>query len=214
MTCRSSCLRSAVVALALGLGASSASAEPASADNAVEAIWRVYEVAFTFSSPKSYYACTALRDKIRTILRGVGAHPTIKVMIGCDERVFLSNALVTLVVAMPEEATPEAVEAATTFTSKDELAARVRGESLPTPADIERFPAAWQRVSLSDRGPLFLSPGDCDLLSDLNRQVFPKLGIRAAERFSCFASATRVKSVLQVEALMPIEDSITADAVP
>ena len=209
-------LLAAACALALGIAWSIAStssgAELPPAGQPIEAIWHTYRVEFTFSSPKSYYACPALRDKIRGIFRGLGAHPDVKVMIACDERVLLSNAHVTLEVALPEEATPEAIARATTFDSTEQLAARLRGISLPTPTDIERFPAAWQRVVMSDRGPLRLDAGDCDLISDLNRQVFPRLGIRAEQRFACFLSGSRVKSVLQVEALMPIQDPITADS--
>ena len=57
---------------------------------------------------------------------------------------------------------------------------------------------------LSAQAPARLEPGDCDLLRDLSEQVFPKLDIRPATRIGCYASATRVKPDMDVDALVRV----------
>ena len=62
--------------------------------------------------------------------------------------------------------------------SKDELVAKVRNESLPTAETIERFPAMWQTISMARDKELKLDSGDCELVKQLRREVFPLMSIR------------------------------------
>ena len=119
-------------------------------------------------------------------------------------------AFARILVTTPVEATDERVAAATTFTERDQLAARVRGEMLPTAADLERFPAEWQELSLSTRPPLRLEANDCDLLRDMSEQVFPKLGVRLEDRVRCIDTATHMKPEVRVKALLPVVPSVVA----
>ena len=50
--------------------------EPAATVNAV---WVEHEVNFTYMPLTSYYSCDGLRDKVRWILRQLGARPDFKV---------------------------------------------------------------------------------------------------------------------------------------
>lgn len=171
----------------------------------VDAIWRVQRVDFIYRSADVYYSCTALQSKIGAILKAVGAHHRIAIDVGCINGELVNNAFARVTVAMPAEATQENVVAATTFDSRAQLVARVRGVRLPTAADIERFPAAWQTVSLSRHRSLRLDSGDCDLLRSMHQQLFPRLLIRASQqRLRCTGSTTRMRPSLEVTALMPV----------
>jgi hypothetical protein len=178
-------------------------ADAENADGDVAAIWRIHQVEFVYHSANVYYACDSLEEKIGAILRAVGAHQRIIVDIGCANGDFVSFALVRLTLATPVEATPEAVAAATTFTSREQLIARVRNERPPTAADIVRFPARWQPVTLSRRAGLRLDSGDCELLKALGTQVFPRLSIRVERRRLRCVSSSKLRPRLEVVALMP-----------
>ena len=178
-------------------------ADADAADGDVAAIWRIHQVEFVYRSANVYYACDSLQEKIGAILRAVGAHQRIVVNIGCANGDFVSFALVHLTLATPVEATPEAVATATTFTSREQLIARVRNERPPTAADIVRFPARWRPVTLSRRAGLHLDSGDCELLKALGTQVFPRLSIRVEKRRLRCASSSKLRPRLEVVALMP-----------
>jgi hypothetical protein len=212
---RRSC-RPRSLALALSLAACLASAawaqSEADADSTVDAIWHAQVIDLSYTSSSYYYACDALRAKIGAVLRAVGAHKSVKVVMGCKDRSLVKTAFARILVTTPVEATEERVAVATTFTERDQLAARVRGEVLPTAADLERFPAEWQELSLSTRPPLRLEANDCDLLRDMSEQVFPKLGVRLEDRVRCIDTATHMKPEVRVKALVPVVPSVVAEA--
>lgn len=181
-----------------------ADVENASADP-VFAIWRIHRVDFVYHSPTVYYSCSALQAKIGAILRAVGAHTRVVVDVGCMGGNFVNHAFARVTLAVPAEATQETIHAATTFDTRERLIARVRKIQLPTSADIARFPAEWQTVSLSHRRGLHFGPGDCDLLRAMRKQVFPQLSIRIGKGgLRCTSGiATRLRPQLEVTALMP-----------
>jgi hypothetical protein len=122
-------------------------ATPAHArDTSVEAIWRVQQLQFDYSSPAISYSCSAFKERIRGILHAVGAHETIEVEAGCrgDELVKATHASISM--AAPVEATEANVRDATTFRAHQVLAARMHGKELPTATNIERFTASWPCV--------------------------------------------------------------------
>ena len=171
----------------------------------VDAIWRIQRVEFMYNSRDVYYSCDALQYKIGAILKAVGAHHEgIRVELRCIGR-FVNHAYGRVTVAVPAEATEENVIAATTFDAQTRLLARMRKVTLPTPADIERFPASWQSVSLSRQRGLKLESGDCDLLQTLRRQVFPTMPIRIeSEALHCgLGAGTGMRPKLDVMALKP-----------
>jgi hypothetical protein len=168
-------------------------------DSSLEAIWRVQQLQFDYSSPAVSYSCSSFKERIRGILHAVGAHETIVVEAGCrgDELVRATRASISM--AAPVEATEENVRDATTFKAHQVLAARMRGKELPTATNIERFTASWQRISLR---PLRLKQGDCDLLDGLRRQVLPRLSIRAVSGFHCSVGPSHVVPFPRLEALV------------
>jgi hypothetical protein len=171
----------------------------------VEAIWRIQRVEFMYNSRDVYYSCDALQYKIGAILRAVGAHHRgVRVELRCMGR-FVNHASGRVTVAVPAQATEENVIAATTFDAQTQLLARMRKVPLPTPADIERFPASWQSVSLSRQRGLKLESGDCDLLQALRRQVFPTMPIHiVSEGLHCGLGAGGMRPKLDVMALKPV----------
>jgi hypothetical protein len=173
-------------------------------DETIDAIWRIQRVEFTYNSRDVYYACDALQDKIGRILRAVGAHERLHIELRCVGR-FTNHAHARVTLAVPAEATVENVIAATTFDSRTQLLARMRKVSLPTPEDIERFPARWQSVSLTRHRGLRLESGDCDLLLAMRKQVFPTMPVRiSSEGLHCaLGASTGVRPKLEVLALMP-----------
>lgn len=179
-------------------------AQENAAGDTVIAIWRVHKVDFVFRSQNVYYACDALREKIRAILSAIGAHGTMNIAISCIGGQFVQDAHSRLTLALPAEATPANVRAATTFDTRAQLVARLQKIQLPSANDIARFPARWQTVSLSRQHGVHLGPGDCELLDGLTEQVFPKLPVHVtAASLRCNNDATRIVPTIEVTALVP-----------
>ena len=187
----------------------SATADP------VQAIWKAQEITFTFESFTTFYSCSSLEAKLKRILTAVGADPTMKVRSrGCFERnSFQRMPVVEIALASPVAATPEALAERDKNRSVRELAARVRGASKLLEQAEAQFPAHWKTVSLS-RGDLRLDPGDCELIDQLKKKVFPQLGVRLVEdRVKCAPNTTTPNQPrLVVEALtaMPRPDAPVA----
>jgi hypothetical protein len=200
--CSSATFAATILACSGPASIAHASSDAADSD-VVAAIWRIHQVDFVYRSASVYYACDALQEKIAVILRAVGAHRRIIVDIGCAGGDFVNYAPARVTLATPVEATPAAIQTATTFSSRERLIARVRNLTPPTAADIERFPAQWRSVTLSRRGGLRLDSGDCDLLSALGEQVFPQLSIRVGKHRLRCVSAARAHPRLEVVALIP-----------
>jgi hypothetical protein len=143
----------------------------------VEAVWKVQTFNFVFGGYTTTYSCNTLARRVRNVLMRVGVTNSLSIsMLDCTDLSGGARMRITLV--SPVEATPENVRALTTHDSRDELVARLRNETLETPADLERFAAAWTRVSLSKTVRPRLEPGDCELVRQIRRDVLPRLSVR------------------------------------
>ena len=199
------------IALAASLSSQGARAESTTEDagsTAVESVWRVQSFDFEYRGFSTSYSCGSLRKRLRSILLTVGARDTLVIRTtGCYDLSELANVQITM--ASPVEATPANIRALTEHDSEDELIARVRGESLASAADIERFSAEWRTISMSRDKRLRLAPGDCELVQQLRREVFPLMSIRIVEdNLHCsraFGSFTRPQ--LAVSALVATNDA-------
>jgi hypothetical protein len=69
----------------------------------------------------------------------------------------------------------------TTYSAEQQLVARVRGDLLPSAADLERFPASWETVSFSRNRTMRLDPGDCELVEQLRRAILPRLSVQIVD---------------------------------
>lgn len=143
----------------------------------VQAYWKESELAFTYMGRTTFYSCDALEDKVSRILRELGAREDLEVRAtGCwnwtvpERFVTVRIRLALPVLADPGEGlSPEE-------RSRRELVARVRGDEAPDLELLEPFPATRERVTLSRR-LRFLEDGDCELVEQLDLQVFRKLDI-------------------------------------
>lgn len=197
-----------ILAIAAGLsGPASSSATAGHADVSgapLDAIWQVQEFDFHIRTMQRYHSCSSLHQKISGILEAVGAGSVV-VKMSCSKDQLTNEAFARVATAAPVNASPENIEAATTFDARQELVARLRDVQLPSAQDIQRFPAEWRTVSLTRIGMLRLGPADCELLRGMNEQIFPRLSIRVVrQQLSCNSQAvfSPARPVLVVEALV------------
>ncbi len=158
---------------------------PSRALQIVEAVWKVQSLNFAYSGYATVYSCDALFRKVSDILQSLGARDTLRIRsFGCTDMVTHGRMEITL--ESPVEATPENIEALTTYDSKQELVARVRNEHLASAEDVQRFPATWKAVSMTRDRSLKLGPSDCELVEQLRRDVLPHMSIRVeSDRLRC-----------------------------
>jgi hypothetical protein len=154
-----------------------AEARIAEASPPVEAVWMPQKLSFQYRADGIMFSCSSLRQKIERVLRKVGARAETLVR-GFDCSELTNFVRVDILLESPVEATEENVRRITDFTSREELIARVRGEKLPTAADLERFPAVWKEIPLGKDARIGLNRGDCALLQQLRTYVLPRLSVR------------------------------------
>lgn len=159
-------------------GAAETSLETPADAARVAAVWKPQEIEFHYQSFTTYYTCQALEDRVERVLKAAGARDLDVQTSGCESGYIAKMPRVRIRIISPVEATPEALRELEETRSTRELAARVRGETIPDIA--EQFPATWKRIALY-RGKFRLDPGDCALIEQLKRYVFPKLAIRVAK---------------------------------
>ena len=172
------------VTLSSSAVAKSPQPEPNRALQIVEAVWKVQSLSFAYSGYATVYSCDALLDRVSEILQSLGARDTLRIRsLGCTDMV--SHGRMEITLESPVEATPENIEALTTYDSKQQLVARVRNEPLQSAEDLRRFPATWKSVSMSRDKKLKLGPSDCELVEQLRRDVLPRMSIRVNTTGSC-----------------------------
>jgi hypothetical protein len=143
----------------------------------VEAVWKPQSIVFNYRSEGRLYSCDILEHKIRAILHRLGARDRLELRRdACRDLSGLARFEVLM--ESPVEATADNIRDITRYDSEDELVARVRGAQLPSPADIERFPAAWESISFRRGSKLDLDAGDCALVQQLRLQILPSMSVQ------------------------------------
>lgn len=178
---------------------------PGRALQIVDAVWKVQSLSFAYRGYATVYSCDALFRKVSDILQTLGARDTLRIRsFGCTDMVTHGRMEITL--ESPVEATPENIEALTTYDSKEELVARVRNEHLASAEDVQRFPATWKTISMKREPSLKLGPSDCELVEQLRRDVLPHMSIRVeSDRLHCSTVFGNVgQPQLRVAALVAI----------
>lgn len=189
-----------IAGIALVLMGATASAAP----DYVTAVWRQQSLDFAYQGTTTAYSCSTLQRRLEAILRSVGARDGISiVMQRCTDQ---ADAFMQITLESPVEATEANVAAVTQHTGTEELVAKVRNEALPTAENIERFSAEWRTVSMSRDRTLQLESGDCELVKQLRRDVFPHLSIRIVrDNLRCSAAFGNIgKPQLSVAALIAV----------
>jgi len=181
-------------------------AEPA---EPVNAFWNDYELDFTFSGFKTFYSCTGLRDKVKYVLKELGAREDLKVRaMGCEPGGGPSRfPRVKVNVALPMAATAENLAELEKDADKRELVARVRGERYVDPSEeAAQFPATLETVRLSSRDSRRLEEGDCELMEQISRRLLPELGFAVTDsNLGCVPGQVRLAEVMiEVQALKKV----------
>ena len=202
---------SVLVAFGSARGAAAAAAEAgAAAGPVVDAVWVEREIFVTYMAFTSYFSCEGLREKVRWVLKELGARQGFTVTTrGC---VRLSGPEVMpgvrIVAALPVEATPEVLAELASGASKRELESRATGKALAEPEATARFPARPRRVEFRSQmnGPL--QDGDCELIEHLRDKLMVPLGARIIEDgVRCVPRQVSLGAVrLTVEVLQPLPE--------
>lgn len=180
----------------------------ADAPPAVSAVWLERDLTFTYMGFTSRYSCDGLRDKVRLVLRQLGAGPDVEVTARNCMRLSGPewSPAVRIVAAFPAEATPELLAELAASAPERELAARAGGG--PATEATAQFPARWRRVEFQSgpHGLRDIDDGDCELMEQLQRSVFERIGVRVLEsRLSCVPRQVTLGAVrMLVEVLEPV----------
>lgn len=172
----------------------------------IQAGWKTQEIRYSYVGFTTAYDCDAAEDRLRAILRALGAHEQTRVSAqGCTLNRPSRNFFITITTATP---VPLADVPKPTNTSRDELLKRLG--VAPKQLD-ETFPAEWKTIQLSRDRKLDLEPGDCELMEGLRDHVLPKLSVKIeTDRVQCVPrQLTHRTPELTVSALVP---SATPDA--
>jgi hypothetical protein len=182
-----------------------------STDEQVTAVWKAQQMNFEYRGYATMYSCQTLQDKLEIILRTVGARENVRLQSYiCSEQ--LGIARFQIAMQSPVIASEENVRELTSHDSKDQLVARVNGEQLPGPADLERFPAVWKEVSFARNRDMRLERGDCELVQQLRQQILPRMSVRIVndKTSSCSSAFGNVGSPrLTVSALVPVKEPLS-----
>jgi hypothetical protein len=184
-----------------------AAESPADTQSApVSAVWKPQEIGFHYQSFTTFYSCRALEGRVEQILLALGADKeSLQVRsTGCEGGRIARLPYLRIKLKSPVEATPEVLAELESTRSTRELAARVKGERAPD--SDERIDAYWKPVALF-RGRLRLDPGDCQLVEQMQREVFPKMGIRVTkDQVNCMPNQVSMTMPrLELEALIAAE---------
>jgi hypothetical protein len=191
-----------LMACALPLGALAGEA-PVQADQGVaKAVWKSQQLDFFYTSFTTFYTCDGLRGRLRKLLVAAGARAKdLKIQVnGCDAfDAPTRSPFVRIEFTSPVEATAKNIADIEKDRATRELKARVRNEK---PESNEPFDAYWKNVSFS-RGKLDIEPGECELIEQLNKKVFPKMGVRVLKQdVNCTPNQTSLgQPRLEVQAL-------------
>jgi hypothetical protein len=174
----------------------------------VEAVWKPQQVSFEYRGYSTTYSCRSLEDKLKLILRTVGAREDVQLhSYACDEQIGIARFQIAL--QSPVVASAENLRELTTYDAKGELIARVNGERLPSAADLPRFTAVWKTVSFARDRRMRLERGDCELVQQLRRQILTRMSVHIVkDNVRCSASMGNVGPPrLTVSALVPAEEA-------
>jgi hypothetical protein len=181
-------------------------ASAADAPATVNALWVEREVRFAYMGLTTYYSCDGLRDKVRRVLRELGARPGFVVRVrGCVRTTGPEWApSVEIRAALPAEATPELLAELARDASRRELVAKVSGK--PADEATAQFPARARRVEFRSGPTGFIQDGDCELMEQMRNRAFPALGVRVVDsRITCPPRALALGAVsMTVEVLEPV----------
>jgi len=182
----------------------------ASEGAAVNAVWKVQEIYFSYFGLTTYYSCDGLRDKMRVILSQLGVRDDMVVTEGGCETFSGPSVMpsVRMLIAHPTEATETAIAAQTQSAERAAWLARMQRGTKKQFSD-EPFMAERRQVTLSSKDRLGgrSDAGDCELLEQVARYLIPKLGGKVVQdRLGCVPHQGTIRNPsVAVEVLLPVK---------
>lgn len=195
------------------------------------AVWKRKEIDFFYRSSLALYSCGALKDRVASIMRAVGARQDVQVRVDdCREFItpmeqpvdtwqgpsssdILNNRRraqeqrthVRVTAYMPTVLTPAVLDEIDKDKARRELISRVTGNPAAGMNDPVVFPAKVQSVTLS-RKTVGLDPVECELIDQFS-SALKRIDVRVVRRnFSCDRNnLSRIAPQLTVEALMGVQ---------
>lgn len=204
-------LREVLMALRIGLplvlllvAAVAGAAEP------IEAVWKPQRITFAYSGQTTHYTCHTLEQKVKLVLKALGAHEDMVVdRSSCSD---LTGAQLHVEFRSPVAASIDNIRLITTYDPEELLAARLNKQTLPSAEDLPRFSAVYQDVSFARDRKLKMQAADCEFVDHVRRQLLPTLAARVVtNRVFCtpgYPSITPPR--LTVSVLLPMQDSVAS----
>ena len=176
-------LRTVTAVGALGAAAATAApASPAATSDAESAVWTPHELIFTYKAFTTKYNCDSLRIKMKDVLLKLGARPDIQVRsFGC-----------------------------TRLTGPDQLPGVSIKMHVLQPAGTQAaqsVPASWKPVDLLQNRDPTDAAGDCELMSQIAREVLPLFATRNVKANTTCVPRTLIIGTTELKA-----DVLTADS--
>jgi hypothetical protein len=163
----------AVLAVMLLLGASfSVGAADAPSVDAGAGTWQPHQYQLDFPGFTTIYSCEGLRDKLRLLLRRVGAR---------------DDASVVPVCIGPYGRPDKLAQATMKFWTLQPAAEAAGPNGTASPTALgSPVPAVWRHVELAPNRPYELSAADCELMEQFRNSVLPMFTTRNVKsQFNC-----------------------------
>jgi len=196
--------------LASGIACGAGAGSPAAADTGtVDAVWVDHDLAFTYVGFTSHYSCGGLEDKVKYVMKQLGARPGYKVTSGGCLNLSGPELMPRIRVraALPQEATPAVLAQLEKDRATRELAAGASGKPLAaTDEATATFPATWRTVTFEGTPMSDIQDGDCELMEQLIRNVLQPMGVReiAGSRLNCVPYQVPINAVsVKLQVLSP-----------
>ena len=183
----------------------------------IDAVWVEQEAEFAYIGVTTFYSCNGIRDKVRQILRSVGAGRDSKVTVrGCIKQNGPEiQPYVKIRAALPQAATSELLTRLETERTSHQSASRVQAAGSGADEAAATFPAQWTRVIFRQTHNSVVKDGDCELMEHLVKHVFVPMGLRVVEgsTLDCGLREVSVFSVdLKLDVLKAVPGAAAAPA--
>lgn len=174
----------------------------------VSAIWLEQDYYQTHTGFTTYYNCDGLRDKVKYLLRQLGARDDLAVYsAGCTRGAGVEQfPRLRIRGAFAVQATPERLADLEAKREEIELIATVNDKRPDYDEASFQFAARKRVVEFRDKRGSQIEVGDCEFMETFADEVLPKIGARIVERdIRCTPHQVAMNSILLVvEVLEPV----------
>lgn len=187
----------------------------ASGDGEVAAVWTRHERYLSYMGVTSYYSCSGLESKLKTLLLLAGARADLQVRASCSEASGgpsrISGARLTYyTLALP--GSPQESPPAAPLKNLGHAAKAL--EAAPEPPVPGA--GAWKKVDLGANRMRDMEPGDCELVEQFDRELLADFTIRNhSSHFTCVPhqqTQNGIQSTFEVLAPLPKAAATTPPA--